>query len=288
MEVIRDNAVSERYLTGLFDWELMTQCAKLLKGELIAFTVRTNKLAIPLLFIKKKNKLICPPTFAYNALIPIKINFSDKSNQRHWFEIVGKLKQYFPRHGSILCHPWYHDLRPFIWNNYRVDILYTFRNNLKWTEQDVEREEKKQINKALNKNLMPGNPTPTQQLVDLLFQSYRRHGRKPPYSCEYLYSLLEIAQKRKCAQVNSVVDDQQNLLAFRAKLLGEQQDYDWIAGSNIQGLKQGANAFALYQSIKQSRDQGKIIDLCGANTKSIALFKAGFGMELISYARISW
>ncbi|KQC13033.1 MAG: hypothetical protein APR63_01350 [Desulfuromonas sp. SDB] len=288
MEVIRDNTVSERHLTGLFDWELMTQGAKLLKSELIAFTVRTNKLAVPLIFLKKKNKLICPPTFAYNAFIPVKINFSDKSNQRHWLAIVNKLKKHLPRHGSILCHPWYYDLRPFIWNNYKVDILYTFRNNMKWREQDVEREEKKQINKALKKNLMLVTHTPTQQLVDLLLQSYRRHGRKPPYSSEYIYGLMETARKNQTAQVISVVDEEQNLLAFRAKLLSDRQDYDWIAGSNIQGLKQGANAFALHESIKQSRDQGKIIDLCGANTKSVALFKAGFGMELISYARISW
>ena len=198
------------------------------------------------------------------------------------------MKEYLPKHGSFLIHPFYHDLRPFIWNKYKVNILYTYRAYDKWNKDLIAREEKKQINKVLKNDIRIDYSGRTDQMIELLYNSYNRHNRKPPYEKEYLYKLIERLKELKYLKIRAAYNNDDKLIAFRAMIKGDKECYDWIAGSTEDGLKTGANSYLLFSSIKEETENGRILDLSGANTLSIARFKSGFNVELVQYARISW
>lgn len=286
--VVNKCEIDLKNINGIFHPSVLNIACDNLKCRISAFSLKTEKINIPLIILIKKNKVIEVPSFQYTGFCPIKEDIKGKSYERHWFEIIKTLKEHLPRHGSFLIHPFYHDLRPFIWNKFKVDILYTYRAYEKWNKDLITHEEKKHIKKVLKNDIRIDNYGKTDQMIDLLFNSYSRHNRKPPYEREYLFKLVERLEELKYLKIRAAYYNDDKLIAFRAMINGEKECFDWIAGSTENGLKTGANSYLLYSCIKEETGNGKTVDLCGANTLSIARFKSGFNVELVQYARISW
>jgi len=284
VEVLRNKEIQN--YNGLFNINLLETISDYLKCKVDFFIIKTNKITLPIIYIYKRNKVILAPTIAYSFFTPTKL-ILNKSLERHWNYLISELKNYIPKKGTIFIHPVFYDLRPFIWNNFNVDILYTFKTHDDWEESFINREERKQINKAKKNNVIVRYDNNCDSILNLINVSYKRHKRKPPYKLDYIRSIISDGIKNKYILLR-VAEKDSKIIAFRAMIKGNNEVYDWIAGSTKEGYEYGANSYLVYSLLKVESGNNNIIDMCGANTKSIAMFKSGFGLQLHSYARISW
>lgn len=284
IEIIKNHEISE--YNGLYNFNLLSTIAGNLKCEVNFFIIKTNKIKLPIIYIFKKNKVILPPTIAYTFFTPNKFSLN-KSMERHWNYLISELKKYIPKKGSFFLHPGFYDLRPFIWNNYSVDILYTYKTINKWDEENINKEERKQIKKAIKNKITIRNTINIDSILHLIIESYKRHKRKPPYKLDYIRNIISDGIKNKYITIR-IAERENRVIAFRAMICGESEVYDWIAGSSNEGYEYGANSYLVYSLLKEESKKNKIVDMCGANTKSIAMFKSGFGLQLQAYTRVSW
>ncbi|MBN1150677.1 GNAT family N-acetyltransferase [candidate division WOR-3 bacterium] len=271
---------------GIFHRELVRRAGELLGCKTGFFSAKTQKIEILFYTFSKGQKMTAVPTLPYSCVVSVEGENTGKSFERHYLCAVEKISEILPKKTVILASPDIFDVRPFIWCGFKAEILYTYVASLDWDKASIEREELKQIKKAENEARFFEDWEDKEELVELLFSSYKRHGRKPPYDKKYIIEMARKAEELSVLKLRTATDPNGRPIAFRASLTGSEKSYDWIAGSSQSGLEIGANAMLLQRSIFEEVSKGRKFDLCGANTRSISLFKAGFGLKLNRYSRL--
>lgn len=196
--------------------------------------------------------------------------------------------------GVFTLHPDIQDVRSFIWNKNRVEVLYTYRSRLPDPEDLFSQflpALRRQIKKGENLTyeiLEPETAEEISDVYDLILSSYTRQGHLFRFSREQLITFCHhpfIRELLKCY----VIRWEGKLVSSLVILMDGSTAYYWLAGGNHQYFKTGLNQVLLWQVFKRLIASGcEWFDFVGANTPSISGYKAGFNFELVPYYRISF
>lgn len=183
------------------------------------------------------------------------------------------------------------DIRLYNWRNYRAVVRYSYLvdlSNIDEAFEQFESRNKYDIRKALKQNIKAIPANDVKRFHELHDLTFKRQGLKNPltYSqTEKIYSAL--SNLNKCKLYFSR-DEHSNFMST-AFIIWDNQTAYYLMGANHPEFRSAASGgLVLWTAMKELAEMGiKEFDLYGANTESIALYKRGFGGQLIPYYRVT-
>ena len=184
-----------------------------------------------------------------------------------------------------LAHaPAVRDLRAFVWAGWEVRVRYTHQLDLSdptalW--ERLERRTRTVIHKAEQAGfcLRPASD------VDLFRRQYEmiyaHQGERPPVPAEVVQRFAAQALDAGMAEGYLVESPQGAVAAIVLFVRGFETVYAWVAGADPALSHTGAASLLYWRFFEQS--PCKHFDFVGANIPAIALFKRGFGGDLVPY-----
>jgi hypothetical protein len=196
-------------------------------------------------------------------------------------EINDEIKKFSPNYISISIVPEVLDIRPFKWNNYQVNIGFTYFLDLNRTLDDIWNDFKKnlrsKIKRAEELNLKVLESDDLSILYDLLKQRYEEQGMNfPIVSRNYLEDLLKAYPKNLGLYYlydnNEVIGGRMTQEYKRFLLwMGNPKIKNYICGSDYMNWKM----------IQRAKTRGyKEFEIWGAGVKNLCQFKSKFNPSL--------
>lgn len=176
-------------------------------------------------------------------------------------------------------HYTYPDIRPFLWDGAGANVKYTYVVDLTDMPQlwaGLEKSTRYDVTKAqrLPLTLSRGYDS---SFYDLYTETFSRKGLGVPASADTIKKVAGLG-------ASYLVSDNE-LLAGAAVIFDNKRAYYILAASRVTGVP----SLLLWEIFKDLAGMGyKEIDLVGANTQNIALFKRGFGGKLTPYYEVSY
>ncbi len=185
---------------------------------------------------------------------------------------------------TISHHTGLADMRPFIWQDFRARVLYTYRIELgSFGIDTVHRSIRKQIAKAEREGVRIEPSEDPTDLLKLVRMSFEKREMSVPFNERYLEALFGELRERDIARLYYASDAKGKTISGRIVLASGDVAYDWVAGADPAYYETGATPFLVYSLIERSREKHRIFDLMGANTRSVAVFKSNFGGAITPY-----
>ncbi|MGC8653846.1 MAG: GNAT family N-acetyltransferase [Candidatus Kryptoniota bacterium] len=178
------------------------------------------------------------------------------------------------------------DIRPFQWSGAKVLPQYTYVMELpEFSEKKYTKSLLEVLHYAIKANLQPST-CEIDELISLQIKSYKRHNRRPPVDSSIMTSLLNLLHNDSLLKIYSVRNSSGDLLAALATLELKDASYFFVSGTEVENDR-GSSHLLYHHVFKTAAIEGKnYVDLCGANTPSINIFKSSFGPSLKVFFRI--
>lgn len=186
----------------------------------------------------------------------------------------------------LSVHSSFHDLRPFMWEGWRMYRLYTYLIDITdeatlWAgfSQSLRRK----VRRAEDDGITVTETDDTALLAEQYQYSYQRHGISEPIPTARIRAWAEGA--RTCGgRIFHAKDERGNVLASRMVIVAAPFVYDWIAGSTDAGNTSSANHVLVTDIMRRLSGEGvTTFDFRGANTPGVVDFKRSFGGVLLGY-----
>lgn len=237
-----------------------------------------------------------PPLTAYSSLLLAPRFRKDENREAEWkMKTIGELlAEIFQRRYDRVClihAPSLVDIREFTWQGWNATPQYTYVRLL--DSLDIVGELSKNHGKNFRKAARAGY---TVSLVEnlaerldaflVLFEnSYKSIPAAYPRHCRFVRAIFQASTGNDAALLYEAKDARGNVQAARIVWPScHQQVMDWAAATTDTGRTDGATAFLMAKMFEDLRDRGyREFDFCGANTRTIAQYKAGFNARLVPY-----
>ncbi len=199
-----------------------------------------------------------------------------------WQALLPDLATY--QHVHLSCAPAVVDMREALWAKWQVHPRYTYLIDLSEDRQTVwdglERRTRTVIRKAETAGFRV-EPADAEGFAELYLRTYGH--TKPPVDADVTQRFVTAAVEQGLVEGYRAVTASGETAAtvFFATDATQARLYAWVAGANPAYRDSGASAL-LYWKVLEST-QAESFDFVGANMASIALFKRGFGGQLVSY-----
>jgi len=176
------------------------------------------------------------------------------------------------------------DAREFIWAGWKTTPRYTYQLDLV-ERQDIwdglERRTRTAIRKAEKEGFRARATNDTELLRRQFELVYDRQHGAPPVEVDVVGRVAEAAQEAGLTETWLVESPGGATGAIVAFTAGGDQAYAWIAGADPSFRDSGAAALLYWRFLEQTG--ASRFDFAGANIPGIALFKRGFGCQLVPY-----
>lgn len=197
-------------------------------------------------------------------------------------EISAEIKKLSPDYTSILSVPGFSDIRPFKWNEYGVDIKYSYTIDLTklldtiWSGFDDNC--KKSIRQSEGYNLVLQETGDAQKFFDLMEMRYKDQGLNYPIvSAQYLGDLINAFPdnlKMYFLYNNADIVGIELICKFKSRFIL------WM-GESLINKEVPANYFLRWEFIKRAKEEGyRELEIEGANTKHLCANKSRFNPGL--------
>jgi len=190
-------------------------------------------------------------------------------------------------HYVLLRHPpMLHDVRPFGWRDWSVDVRYTYLVSLQDVEatwSNFEHSIRKQINKAEKQGIKITESEDIGLFLGLQERSFARQKIAPPLALDRMRTFYERLRARDRCRLFVAEDGFGHPLSARIVVPGFDTAYDWVAGADPDYYATGATPLLVWTIMKELSKTHSYFDFSGANLPSVARFKRGFGGELRSF-----
>ena len=152
-----------------------------------------------------------------------------------------------------------------------------FKNFSSSTRQQVRKAEKK---------IKVGESKSPELLYKMVAHTFKRQGKKTPYSLVYVKSIYEGCAKNKCCKILEAKDEEGNTHGACLLAWDKQTAYYVLGGSDPKYKSSAAYSLLMWEAIKEASKHSKEFDFCGSSIASIAKFFKGFGGEPIPYLHL--
>jgi hypothetical protein len=253
-----------------------------LKVNYYCFKTSSKTLAL-ISFFSTKSKIVTPEGFSYSPYFIIEnlseIVYFDINNS-----LISLLKKKF-RSIYLKLGINITDVRPFIWNGFKIQTKYThLKNNLLSSHKTVI----KNLSKIIDEKYYFEVEQPCESSIRLNMDFLQKLGISKFNCVKYEMLLMKWTENGYLKAFN--VYKNQQLLCSNLVLVDENTKRAYtILLNNVDFTEKYAHTF-LYQSITDWCFKKGIfeIDFCGANIPGISIFKSYFTTELKIYYKISY
>ena len=236
---------------------------------------------------------VCVPYLGY-ILSPGYDELKQRKKEHYMDElarlIITELKPLSPNYLSIITVPWLDDVRPFQWNNFKIDLNYTYHIPLDrsldeiWKSFSKDSRQRVRAFEERAPKMRESNDIDT--FYQLLEETYRRQGLSSPIiSKEYLRAIIsKFPEEIKLyyVYIGDEIMDAELVYVYKNSFKL------WLGGMAIRHGVNGGQEYATWQLIKNARSaQYKDFEIIGANTKRLCEYQSKFNPSLKTYIKIS-
>ena len=235
-----------------------------------------------------------PPLCQTNSVIIAHKKFnSSVKKERQLLEVTKNLALFFQsrfRFVVITNQPAMDDIRSFSWLGWRMNVLYTYQIYLPSSNLgELTPSRRREVRLAERKGVICEKDAPVEVVHRLLRKTSERQGFSPSISQEQLLQLCARLPDMITLAVARLYNTSQ-ALASLVVVSDEvrRKAYYLLGGFDYKFVKLQASALLQWVEILELRKRDfETLDLVGADVKSNAQFKAGFGGRLVPYYQVS-
>jgi len=300
----------ERSPDGMFfhKWDFLKLTEKHTRYKLLPLTVFHHGKLICLfpLFYRRvygfKVILSPPPRICTPYLGPVMLPESYRLSQAKREEYAQKaakglidvMASFSPHYASITCVPGIFDMRAIKWNQFQIDVQYTYVIDLDrplaeiW--DNIQPRTRKYIRKYMNRITL--RQVQTKKDLEIFFAvedgRYKSQGLiSPLISTSCLKDLSRVFNENIRLYL---IEDEANgdLLGIWGVILYKERYITWIGGvrPRVDSSIQHANEVAYWLTMKSAKEEGcRTYVMEGANIPRLCLFKSKFNPRPVSYFR---
>ena len=189
---------------------------------------------------------------------------------------------------TIKLSPVLSDIRPFVWEGFTVDQLYTYYLDLNKYPHHTSSDIKNKIRKALKAGYYFEESVDYDAIIECIHAPYKRQRLKHTLFANELSDLHYHMESNGFTAIICKDKDGQPqgaaILFYSPGGIG----MNWTRGMKNLALKDGANSLLMDYTINFLKSKGcKVCDLGGANIPRISKAKESWGGELIPYFAVS-
>lgn len=241
------------------------------------------------------DELVVPPLHPYNSLLLRPLTTKEPNRiyaSRNAFGAA--LVRFLRTQGIFSCrlihHPRLDDVRPFMWDGWRITPAYTFLLDVLALDgvasftPAYRTRYRKCIEEGFRMATTASVCNAIPRFMPLIEATYRRRGMEPgEYGLDGIPTYLRSLDAQKALLYFEATTDGGKAVA--ARILVPAADglvYDWIAGTDPEYLKSGVTVFLVAEILLELQRRGyRTFDFGGANTPGVADFKQGFNGALV-------
>lgn len=214
--------------------------------------------------------------------------------EKTYFTVIDQLLEYLASqigydYLKITLPPIVNDMRPLIWNDFRVSLNYTYEiplsNGITEIFNSFDSRIRQQIRSAeKNRNLIikKQNPEKIKSFIKLIAERYEGQGKEFKVSETYISELLKGSLFKNlhflAAYYNSNIISGLVLLEYKNVI------HHWLGAISPKERIVGVNELLHWTAIKEFESKGfKGYELMGANTKHLCQNKSKYNPDLINY-----
>jgi hypothetical protein len=193
-----------------------------------------------------------------------------------------------PNYVSISLTPFITDVRPFKWNGFLTDPLYTFYFDLERSLEDIcngfNTSKRTAVKKMDKYNMKLVESKDIKQFYNSSVDRYREQGLTfPIVSVAYLEELCSLYPSH--IKVYSITDADDNMVG--GVLASEHRKVIMWMGSVKPSVKAPVNEFLFWEFIKKSKSEGyQELEMGGADIPRLCAFKSQFNPDMYVNYRI--
>ena len=255
--------------------------------------------AFPVYYHKKKSlKIILSPPNACGIphLGPVFHIETQKvyNYEKIYFNIMDQLIEFLSKqigfdYLRIAFPPYLNDMRPLIWNNFRVSPNYTYEIYLRNGADEVYHSFDSRVRQFI-RNAEKNNSISIRKLnsegipgfIKLIKERYKDQGKEFKISEKYISELLKGSLAENIhfigAYLNSNIISGLVLLEYKNRVL------HWLGAISPKEKITGINELLHWETIKEFESNGfKSYELMGANTKHLCQNKSKYNPDLVNY-----
>ncbi len=182
------------------------------------------------------------------------------------------------------------DVRGFLWSGLKASPFYTYLFDLKhYSIDSYFKKQRTSLRKGISQNYSITSKPMLKDFFSLSEKTKERSKWNFNFNEDKLSGLLyELIEKKLAVQYN-FCSSENKLLASMICLMDKNNKivYAWLSTSSPDEMSNGITPFMFHSIIDYIKKDYDYFDLCGANTETIARFKASFGTILKPFYRIS-
>lgn len=251
----------------------------------ITFSVEKKILGIP--------SLINPQIIYYQPIefyLPQKKYPNEK--QLHELEIFKKISEYYNKYYfkvSKNLAPEIEDIRGFVWSGMSATPFYTYRFELdSYSSDNFFKKQRASLRKAQKLGYRFTQEVNINRFLELVKGTKERQEWNFNFNDEVLKSYLEDLVNLSFVEQFNIVNQEDKIVSTMFCLMDKinKISYAWLATTDVKELSNGVATQLLHSIAEHLKIDYNVFDLCGANTDSIARFKASLGTQLKVFYRI--
>lgn len=191
---------------------------------------------------------------------------------------------------EIKLSPDFLDIRPFTWNGWNSNVLYTYYIEL---DRDINigisKDLKKNIQNALNEGMKTKRLKNSKIYYDLFSLVFKRQKLTTPVNEVFFNRVIELLESKKIGDMWVTETSSAEYVASQIRLWDKKRVYAWTGASDHSFRNLGSNSLIYYDVFKDLKVAGfKEINMMAANTQRFTDFITGFNPKLVPYYSINF
>lgn len=182
----------------------------------------------------------------------------------------------------------YTNFMPFIWNDFNVNVRYTYviedLSDIDKVYSDFQYDIKYQIKKAVKSNITVTDRYGIDEFYEINKKTFDRQKMQMPYTLELLKNIDEELAKRQKRKIFFAENNEGKIIAGVYIIYDEKCAYYLMGGADPEYRNMGAQALTLWEAIKFSSTVSKQFDFEGSMVRGIeSAFRQYGGTQKIIY-----
>jgi hypothetical protein len=206
--------------------------------------------------------------------------------QRHNQQVLCALISYIEAnfdYADLINHPSLVDVRPFIWNGWKVDIRYTCYTQGARLSPDIVR----RAGIAVENGVKIEERFEPEIFYRLWSGMFNTKGIKPPLAFREFDRFTRQLKADGILKMFCAADNSGAVISAALLLFDQAVVYYWQAASDPGRLNLGGHQLLVKTIADDLKSRKLVMDLAGADIESISLYKSSFADRLISHYRAS-
>lgn len=285
-----EDLITNIYLKPQFLQLLTTHFGYNINYLYVKNTQHEQIVAVTILIEKKRLGIpyLIKPQILYYQPIEIFINKRKRANENQlqeleiFQEISAYLTKYFFQINMNLP-PEISDIRGFTWSGLKAKPFYTYRFMLNdYDSANFFKSQRGSLRRAMKLNYSFNQDSNIDRYFELAKATKIRQQWDFKINDEKLANFITDLVKLGFVKQFNICTPERSVVSTMFCLLDQtnRTAYGWLTTTAIEEFSNGVSTLLFHSICEQLKEEYDIFDLCGANTDSIARFKASMGAEL--------